>query len=139
MGRSLAWAYDLHICESDHEKPEDHDGQCVSWRHGGTWLNYGFRTAFREAARQRHAYVETTSPHNGVKVVAFKHIDGGGLCELCGPTTGRRGPWTRSPNNRQYLCDVCGRDLQRTLDDLHKSLGVTRSRDIRPVLEDAEL
>ncbi|MFC9736695.1 hypothetical protein ACFVKC_02115 [Streptomyces noursei] len=135
----MTWQYDLYICDSGYERPEDHDGQCAGWRHGGTWLGYGFRAAFRAAAREGHAYVESTSPHNGVKTVAFKHIDGGGLCELCGPVTGRRGPWTRSPDDRQYLCDACGRDLQQALDDLHKSIGVMRSRDVRPVLEDAEL
>ncbi|WP_236246487.1 hypothetical protein [Streptomyces sp. CC210A] len=138
MGHSRAWAYDLYVCESDSRKPEEHGDSCTSWRHGGTWLDHEFRAAYQEAARQSHAYVETTSPHNGAKAIGFKHLDGGGLCELCGPTTGRRGPWTRTPSNRQFLCDVCGRDLQQALDDLHKSIGAYRSRDVRPVLEDAE-
>jgi hypothetical protein len=135
----VTWAYDLYICASDHQEPGDHDDRCGTWRHGGTWTDHGFGAAYRAAARETHAYVESTSPHTGHKSVLFKHVEGGGLCELCGPTTGRRGPWTRSPSSRGFLCGVCARDLQQSLDDLHKSMGLPRFRDIRPVLEDAEL
>ncbi|MFJ7202116.1 hypothetical protein ACIQWR_01070 [Streptomyces sp. NPDC098789] len=132
----MSWRYDLYICDCGYEQPEDHDGSCGAWRHGGTFHDYGYRQAFQAAAREGHAYVETTSPFNGNKAVAFQHIEGGGLCELCGPATGRRGPYTRSPNSRRFLCEPCARDLQGALDDMHKSIGAYRSRELRPVLED---
>ncbi|MER6314602.1 hypothetical protein ABT237_12645 [Streptomyces sp. NPDC001581] len=134
----MTWPYDLYICDCGYEQPEDHDGSCGAWRHGGTWHDYGYRLAFQAAAREGHAYVESTSPHNGVKSVVFQHIEGGGLCEVCGPATGRRGPYTRSPSNRQFLCDPCVRSFQGALDDLHKSIGAYRSRELWPVLEDSD-
>ncbi|MCP3755777.1 hypothetical protein [Streptomyces sp. TBY4] len=134
----MTWPYDLYICDCGYGQPEDHDGSCGAWRHGGTWHDYGYRQAFEAAAREGHAYVESTSPHNGRKAVVFQHVQGGGLCELCGPATGRRGPYTRSPNGRRFLCDPCVRDLQGALDDLHKSSGAYRTRELWPVLEDSD-
>ncbi|MFJ9158708.1 hypothetical protein ACIRPS_18125 [Streptomyces griseoviridis] len=135
----MSWRYDLYVCDCGYERPEDHDGTCGAWSHAGTWLNDGFRDAFKAAAREAHAYVETTSPHTGNTAVAFKHINVGGLCEICGPATGRRGPWTRSVAFTKFLCAECAASLQAASDGISKSMGVTRWRSVRPVLDDAEL
>ncbi|MEU5427636.1 hypothetical protein AB0H73_18825 [Streptomyces olivoreticuli] len=134
----MSWKYEVHICDCGYERPEDHDGSCGIWRTGGVFYGYGFRDAFKAAAREAHAYVEVTSPFNGRTAVDFQHIEGGGLCDLCGPSTGRRGPWTRSPANERFLCEPCARDLQAHLDRVAKDMGVTRSRDVRPAIEDAD-
>ncbi|MGW1836947.1 hypothetical protein [Streptomyces sp. NPDC002067] len=135
----MTWPYDLYICDTEHENLEDHGDACDVWRHGGTWFDYGFRHAFRAAARQTHAYVRSTSPYTEYKAVVFKHIKGGGQCEQCGPATGRRGPWTRSLAFERFLCAECARGLQAASDGISKATGVTRWRSVRPVIEDAEL
>ncbi|MFI9229004.1 hypothetical protein [Streptomyces rimosus] len=107
-----------------------------------TFHDYGYRDAFKLAYNQAeengHAAVWTTSPFNGKTALVYQHIRGGGLCDTCGPVTGRRGPWTRSVAFEGFLCAECARSLQAVSDDISKAMGVTRWGSVRPVIEDAD-
>ncbi|WP_327068749.1 hypothetical protein [Kitasatospora sp. NBC_01302] len=130
----MSWKYEVLICLA----PDNHGDSCQLWTPGDTFFDHGFRDAFKAAATQAHAIVRTVSPHNGNVCTAFHHIEGGGLCEWCGPATGRRGPWMRTPAEERFMCAPCVADAQNSMDALHKANGWSRSRSYWPVLEKAE-
>jgi len=131
----VSWKYEVLVCAGS---GEEHGESCEVWRLTATHFDHGFRDAFKAAAAEAHALVRTVSSHNGKTRIAFHHIEGGGRCEWCGPNTGRRGPWMRTPSQEQFMCAVCVVDAQDSMDAIHKANGWPRSRTYWPVLEKTE-
>lgn len=130
----MSWKYELLVCSA----PDSHGDSCQLWTLSDTFLDYGFRDAFKAAAVREHALVRAVSPHSGKSYTSFHHIEGGGLCEWCGPAAGRRGPWMRTPSEQQFMCAVCVDDAEAAMESLHKANGWPRSRSYWPVLEKAD-
>ncbi|MEF3112407.1 hypothetical protein [Streptomyces chrestomyceticus] len=120
------------MCDTGYQRPEDHDGSCGAWKRTGIHWNAEWEGAFEEAALQRHAFVQAVPVENpGWKPhTVFEHINGGGLCKGCwmkhqnshtqhdvDENTGacascvkaqqRRGPLTRTPEGKEFMCEEC--------------------------------
>ncbi|MFD7738032.1 hypothetical protein [Kitasatospora sp. NPDC059800] len=130
----MIWRYDLLVCPS---AGPDHGDSCELWTLVGEYFDHGYRDAFRAATAHQHALVRIVSPFNGNTATAFHHISGGGLCEWCGPATGRRGPWMSTPSDHRFMCSPCVADAEAAMEAVHKANGWPRSRRYRPVLEGA--
>ncbi|MFF3006330.1 hypothetical protein ACFVTF_26400 [Kitasatospora sp. NPDC057940] len=128
------WKYEVLACTAD---SPDHGDSCSLWTLVDTYYGQAFTKAFEAAAVKVHAQVRTVSPFNGNSVLSFHHIEGGGLCEWCGPATGRRGPWMRTPNENRFMCPSCVADGEAAMDVLHGDNGWPWSRSYWPVLEEA--
>ncbi|GGU77023.1 hypothetical protein GCM10010211_48660 [Streptomyces albospinus] len=113
----MTWRYDVYVCpDSDalshglycHDRMEKAEG---------TFLDYGYRDAFRlahdQAEESGHAAVWTTSPHTGNTVLSYQHIRGGGPCETCPPKVRGRGPWTTHVLGDQFMCANCATQARR--------------------------
>ncbi|MEU7148459.1 hypothetical protein AB0B15_10525 [Streptomyces sp. NPDC045456] len=138
----MSWRYDVYVCpapDAPSHGPHCHDRM---EQVEGAFHDYGYRDAFKlaheRAEEHGHAAVWSTFSFNGKTALVYQHIRGGGLCEDCGPATGRRGPWTRSVAFEKFLCVECTRSLQAASDEISKAMGVTRWRSVRPVIEDAD-
>ncbi|MFJ1932644.1 hypothetical protein ACIOGZ_08205 [Kitasatospora sp. NPDC088160] len=127
------WKYEVLACATD---DADHSDACSLWTLASTYFDQEFSKAFEDAATKPHAQVRTVSPFNGNSVMSFHHIEGGGLCEWCGPATGRRGPWMRTPSEDRFMCSPCVADGEAAMEALHKANGWPRSRTYWPVLEE---
>ncbi|MFH8346817.1 hypothetical protein [Streptomyces sp. NPDC018045] len=156
------WRYEVWVCDTGYRKPADHDGSCGAWKRAGIHWNAKWFNAFEEAALHGHALVEAIpvgidpgwKPHT-----AFEHVHGGGLCKGCWDkhmnthtehvledVTGwcrpcldvekRRGPLTRTPDGRVFMCEDCRAAFRRH----HEGCARGEGRDpdprlYRPVLD----
>ncbi|MFE2104332.1 hypothetical protein ACFXAF_00420 [Kitasatospora sp. NPDC059463] len=128
----MTWCYELYVCES---AGVDHGDDCAQWTLAGQYFDHGYRDAFVAATAEQHAEVRTVSPFTGNTTTPFRHIEGGGLCEWCGPATGRRGPWMHTPNEDRFMCSACVADGEASLEVMNKASGWYSSRSYWPVLE----
>ncbi|MGW2539659.1 hypothetical protein ACWC5I_01975 [Kitasatospora sp. NPDC001574] len=127
------WKYELLVCS---EAGVDHSDECGAWTVTAAYFDRAFQDAFTAASAEQHAMVRTVSPFNGNTATSFHHIAGGGLCEWCGPATGRRGPWMRTPNQSRFMCSTCVADGEASMAFLHEANGWPRSRSYWPVLKE---
>ncbi|MFI0553445.1 hypothetical protein [Streptomyces scabiei] len=70
--------------------------------------NGRWKDAYRLAEELPHGVVETRYmgdlPYNKTPHVVFEHIEGGGVCWMCGKG---RGPLCRTGDGHKFLCDGC--------------------------------
>ncbi|WP_043470248.1 hypothetical protein [Kitasatospora sp. MBT66] len=127
----MSWQHELWVCNSGYTLPEEHDGSCDIWAREAVYLGYDWFKAYAEAAAKPHAVVRLRYSRFAVRASeVFRHIEGGGLCAGCWrrhqvthtehviePDTGlcrpcievvkRRGPYTRTPNGPEFMCEDC--------------------------------
>lgn len=133
------WRYEVHVCKDGGSDPSDHDGSCGFWTRAGSHWNEKWFGAFEEASLCHHAIVEAIpvgidpdwKPH-----IVFEYVQGGGLCKGCwdwhvnthtehvisGPrgwcqpcldAQKSRGPLTRTPTGREFMCEDCRAAFRR--------------------------
>lgn len=143
-----AWECEVWVCNCGYTLPEEHDGSCGIWEQVGTVPGGEWATAYSKAATLPHGRVWGRYLPTGKAVAVFEHIAGGGLCAGCWrrhqvthtehviePDTGlcrpcievekRRGPYTRTPDGREFMCEECRVSFRRT----HESTAYAEGRD----------
>ncbi|MEU7187427.1 hypothetical protein [Streptomyces sp. NPDC045369] len=154
MGRG--WRYEVWVCDTGYERPDQHDGSCGAWKRAGIHWNAKWIGAFEEAALQGHAFVQAVPVENpGWKpYTVFEHINGGGLCVQCwfrherthtehvvDESTGtcapcleaqqQRGPLVRMPDGTtEFTCEECRSFMRRW----HEQNAYSERRDPNPRL-----
>ncbi|GGP71996.1 hypothetical protein [Streptomyces melanogenes] len=114
--------------------------------------NSGWFTAIQKASTHAHAFVQRVNTVNRSTDTIFEHVEGGGLCKgcwkqhenthadhvldelgVCLPCVEaqqRRGPLTRTPSGREFMCEPCRDDAR----SMHVVLAYIEGRDPNPRL-----
>jgi hypothetical protein len=108
----MSWRYDVFECNNetdDHSTCEVMTGPPKQLFWDGAW-----KDAYRMAEKLPHAIVESRYvgdlPYNKTPHVVFEHIEGGGVCWMCGK---HRGPLCRTADGNKFVCDRCQGDMRR--------------------------